>query len=100
MDPFKFLCILPILHDNPEYKDMDPAFIEDVFKMSSCTNGYYSSSHKWTHLIGKGYKEIEQEFFSLKNTLSLNEISLLWGVTKPSKKLTKISKIELFSILS
>ncbi len=100
LTPFKFLCILPLLNDTPKFEDMNKELVESAYQIASCSNDFYSSSHKWIHLLGKKYKEIEQEFLLLKDKYTLNEIGFLWSHTRPEKNISKISEIEYYAMNS
>ena len=90
MDPIKFFSLLPILQDNPPIDQLNKEFIDSALSILD------SFSTNLPHLLGKTYKEIESEFFQIKNKFGLAGVKYLWANTKPEKNLNKLSEIEYY----
>jgi len=91
MDPIKFFYLLPILQDCPPIDQLNKEFIDSV--LVSILDSF---STNLPHLLGKTYKEIESEFFQIKNKFGLDGVKYLWANTKPEKNLNKLSEIEYY----
>jgi hypothetical protein len=91
MDPIKFFYLLPILQDCPPIDQLNKEFIDSVL-----VSTLDSFSTNLPHLLGKTYKEIESEFFQIKNKFGLDAVKYLWANTKPEKNLNKLSEIEYY----